>query len=133
MKQDLSGLTILAVDDTPANIDVVKGVLSESYFVQAAINGKMALKIIELKKPDLILLDIMMPEMDGYEVCKALKANDETSDIPIIFSGGSGLLTFPKQLMGGGISYQLLTAMGIEEHRLIIESSSRNTIGKNFP
>lgn len=59
MNQNLTGSTVLAVDDTPANIDVVKGVLSDSYFVQAAVNGKMALKIIEKKKPDLILLDVM--------------------------------------------------------------------------
>lgn len=76
---------ILTVDDTPANIDVVKGVLSESYFVQAAINGEMALKILEKRKPDLILLDIMMPGMDGYEVCARVKSNENTKDIPIIF------------------------------------------------
>ena len=52
--------TILAVDDTLANIDVVKGVLAQDYLVQAALSGKMALKIIEKQKPDLILLDIMM-------------------------------------------------------------------------
>lgn len=80
-----SKLTILAVDDTPANIDVVKGILSDIYFVQAAINGKMALKIIEQKKPDLILLDIMMPDMDGYEVCQQLKSDPKTCSIPIIF------------------------------------------------
>lgn len=82
---DLSNLTILAIDDTPANIDVVKGVLSDSYFIQAATNVKVALKIIEKKKPDLILLDIMMPEMDGYEVCQLLKNDNKTEDIPIIF------------------------------------------------
>jgi len=77
--------TILAVDDTLANIDVLKGVLAQDYLVQAALNGKVALKIIEKQKPDLILLDIMMPEMDGYEVCKILKSKKLTNDIPIIF------------------------------------------------
>ena len=85
MSQDNTKPTILTVDDTPANIDVVKGVLSNKYFVQAAVNGKMALKILEKKKPDLILLDIMMPEMDGYEVCKRIKADASARDIPIIF------------------------------------------------
>ena len=85
MNQLPSGLTVLVVDDTPANIDVVKGVLSESYFVQAAVNGEMALKIVQKKKPDLILLDIMMPGMDGYEVCKRLKSDVTTHDIPVIF------------------------------------------------
>ena len=61
--------TILAVDDTLANIDVVKGVLAQDYLVQAALSGKMALKIIEKQKPDLILLDIMMPEMAGHQAC----------------------------------------------------------------
>jgi len=85
MNLNTSQHTILAVDDTPTNIDVVKGVLADSYFIQAAVNGKMALKIIEKKKPDLILLDVMMPEMDGYEVCRRLKADEATRDIPIIF------------------------------------------------
>jgi sigma-B regulation protein RsbU (phosphoserine phosphatase) len=82
--------TILAVDDTPENLDVVKGVLSGEYTVKAAINGKMALKVAESQKPDLILLDIMMPEMDGYEVCRRLKSDPETADIPVIFLTAKG-------------------------------------------
>ncbi len=85
MTQDISKVTVLVVDDTTTNIDVLKGILAESYFVQAAVSGKMALQIIARKKPDLILLDIMMPEMDGYEVCRLLKSNEETRDIPVIF------------------------------------------------
>ena len=85
MSRDISKPTILAVDDTPANIDIIKGVLAQDYFVQAAVNGMMALKIIEKKKPDLILLDIMMPGMDGYEVCLRIKAEETSRDIPIIF------------------------------------------------
>lgn len=77
--------TILAVDDTVTNIEVVKGVLSDNYLVQAALSGEVALKIISKRKPDLILLDVMMPEMDGYEVCERLKASEETKDIPVIF------------------------------------------------
>ena len=76
---------ILAVDDTPENLDVVKGILATDYTVKAAINGKMALKIAEKQPPDLILLDIIMPEMDGYEVCKQLKSNPLTREIPVIF------------------------------------------------
>jgi putative two-component system response regulator len=77
--------TILAVDDTPENLDVLKGVLINKYSVKGAINGPMALKIAEKQQPDLILLDIMMPGMDGYEVCTQLKANPLTADIPVIF------------------------------------------------
>jgi sigma-B regulation protein RsbU (phosphoserine phosphatase) len=76
---------ILAVDDTPENLDVVKGILASEYTVKAAINGPMALKIVEKQKPDLILLDVMMPGMDGHEVCSRLKANPATQDIPVIF------------------------------------------------
>lgn len=85
MTEDGAKQAILVVDDTPLNIDMIKAALSDTYFVQAAVNGKMALKIIDKKMPDLILLDIMMPEMDGYEVCKRLKSNAATRDIPVIF------------------------------------------------
>jgi putative two-component system response regulator len=77
--------TILIVDDTSANLDVLKGVLGKSYNIQAALNGHIALKIAAKHTPDLILLDIMMPEIDGYEVCKQLKANADTFNIPVIF------------------------------------------------
>ncbi|GAB6146556.1 response regulator [Desulfocicer niacini] len=85
MFQTQSKETILAVDDTPTNIDTVKAVLSEKYLIQAAVDGKTALKIIQKKKPDLILLDIMMPGMDGYEVCQRIKADPANENIPIIF------------------------------------------------
>jgi len=78
--------TILIVDDTPENLDVLKGILSPRYGVKAATNGKTCLRIATSPAPpDLILLDIMMPEMDGYEVCLQLKENPETSMIPVIF------------------------------------------------
>jgi sigma-B regulation protein RsbU (phosphoserine phosphatase) len=85
MSEKNDKFTILAVDDTPENLDVVKGILSPEYIVKAATSGPMALKIAEKQKPDLILLDIMMPDMDGYEVCKRLKENEQTKDIPVIF------------------------------------------------
>lgn len=78
--------TLLIVDDTPQNIDVLRGILKGSYKVKVATDGEKAIKVAFSKnKPDLILLDIMMPGMDGYEVCRQLKANEETKDIPIIF------------------------------------------------
>lgn len=85
MNQQHPRATILAIDDTPANIDVVKAVLSADYLIQAAVNGPMALKIIDRQPPDLILLDIMMPEMDGYEVCQRIKADPRFRDLPVIF------------------------------------------------
>ena len=77
--------TVLIVDDNADNLDVLSGVLRPFYKVKAAINGKLALKIITKSKPDIILLDIMMPDMDGFEVCRQLKANPVTSTIPVIF------------------------------------------------
>lgn len=77
--------TVLVVDDTPENIDVLKGILSDYYGIRAATNGALALKIVEKQPPDLILLDVMMPDMDGYEVCRHLKSDEKTADIPVIF------------------------------------------------
>jgi len=79
---------ILAVDDTPENLDTVKSILVPDYIVKAAINGMVALKIAGRKPPDLILLDIMMPGMDGYEVCRQLKSDSGTAHIPVIFLSG---------------------------------------------
>ncbi|MGC9400090.1 MAG: sensor histidine kinase [Anaerolineae bacterium] len=77
---------ILIVDDTPANLRLLSGMLSErGYKVRSVINGAMALTAARAAPPDLILLDIRMPEMNGYEVCEALKADEHTADIPIIF------------------------------------------------
>src|ERR1700734_2620467 len=81
--------TILVVDDTPINIGVISGALKDSYATKVATNGEKALAIASAtEKPDLILLDVMMPEMDGYEVCRRLKANPDTKEIPVIFLTG---------------------------------------------
>ena len=77
--------TVLVVDDTPANIDVLVGTLKGQYNVKAAINGNMALQIAKQTPPDIILLDIMMPEIDGFEVCQRLKSDYLTRRIPVIF------------------------------------------------
>jgi len=78
--------TILAVDDTPENLQLIHGLLKDDYRLRIANRGDAALKIAAtLPVPDLILLDIMMPEMDGYEVCKRLKADHITAEIPVIF------------------------------------------------
>ena len=76
----------MIVDDQPTNLQVLgKRLLIENYSIMAAMNGKIALEMVEERKPDLILLDIMMPEMSGFEVCKILKQNPKTQSIPIIF------------------------------------------------
>jgi adenylate cyclase len=77
---------VLVVDDTPTNVTVVSGVLKGLFRTKVATNGEKALAIATgAEKPDLILLDVMMPGMDGYEVCRRLKANPETAEIPVIF------------------------------------------------
>lgn len=86
MIQEKNKPIILVVDDTPDNIEVLRWVLQEDYQVMAATHGKKALKIAQgTPKPDLILLDVMMPDVDGYDVCRQLKADPRTSRIPVIF------------------------------------------------
>lgn len=80
-----SQFTILVVDDTIANIEVLINALSNEYNVSVALDGKSALEIMESQKIDLVLLDIMMPEIDGIEVCRMIKAHEEFKEIPIVF------------------------------------------------
>ncbi len=76
---------ILVVDDTEANIDILVETLAPDYDVSVALSGADALDSVAEELPELILLDVMMPEMDGYEVCRRLKADERTADIPVIF------------------------------------------------
>ena len=77
--------TILVVEDVAANIDILVDFLADDYAVSVALDGPSALNAVISVKPDLILLDVMMPGMDGYEVCAKLKSNPATRDIPVIF------------------------------------------------
>ena len=80
---------VLVVDDTPANIQIVNSILRDTYKIRIATNGAKALELAAgTPAPDLILLDVMMPEMDGYEVCTRLKEATGTRDIPVIFLTG---------------------------------------------
>ena len=85
--QDLSRKpTVLIVDDTPENLKLMTGLLAVDYDTRVANNGERALRVaLEAMPPDLVLLDIMMPGMDGYEVCRRLKADARTRDVPVIF------------------------------------------------
>ena len=84
MHQTSSG-TVLIVDDTETNIDILVEALGNDFDLRVAMDGETALEAVADEPPDLILLDIMMPGMDGYEVCSRLKASPETRDIPIVF------------------------------------------------
>ncbi|HOO27715.1 MAG TPA: two-component system response regulator [Lachnospiraceae bacterium] len=76
---------VLVVDDVPDNITLLSGLLKEYYQVKVALNGEKAIAMVRKSPPDIILLDVMMPVMDGYETCRILKANDAWKDIPVIF------------------------------------------------
>lgn len=98
---------VLIVDDNPANLSLLSAMLVErGYEVRAAINGAMALKAAQAAPPDVILLDVSMPEMDGYEVCRRLKADDRTRAIPIIFvSALDALRDKVAAFEAGGVDY----------------------------
>jgi PleD family two-component response regulator len=98
---------ILAVDDTRPNLRLLVEILAEGgYKVRPAANGQMALEAAKVEPPDLILLDIMMPEMNGFEVCRQLKADERTRDIPIIFiSALDETLDKVKAFAIGGVDY----------------------------
>jgi two-component system sensor histidine kinase/response regulator len=98
---------ILIVDDTLANLDLLLAMLSnQGYKVRAAINGTMALKSVFSATPELILLDINMPDMDGFEVCRQLKSDDRTREIPIIFISASDQMDDKvRAFETGGVDY----------------------------
>jgi DNA-binding NtrC family response regulator len=98
---------ILIVDDAPANLDVLTRLLEpRGYRVLAASSGSAACRIAERAQPDLILLDILMPEMDGYETCRQLKSRDPTSQIPVLFiSARDGTASLVAGFRAGGVDY----------------------------
>ncbi|WP_230874578.1 HD domain-containing phosphohydrolase [Methylomonas sp. LL1] len=98
---------IVIVDDQPNNLRVLSGILQQAgYKVRPALDGAVALKSIKSSPPDLVLLDIRMPEMDGYEVCRQLKRDEQTRDIPVVFI--SALQDMEDKLaafQAGGVDY----------------------------
>jgi len=96
---------ILIIDDNPGNIDFLLGLLTE-YDISAAVDGERALDQISQEIPDLILLDVSMPGMDGYEVCSIIKSNPETKDIPVLFlSANTDAESIVKGFDVGGVDY----------------------------
>ncbi len=88
--REISDCHVMVVDDTEANVDILVETLGDDYEVSVAMDGQSALEYVDSDPPDLILLDIMMPEMDGYEVCRRLKADEATRHIPVIFVTAMG-------------------------------------------
>jgi class 3 adenylate cyclase len=106
-KTDQVPASILVVDDLPANLNLLTSMLKEkSYRVRPVPNGKLALKAVEHEPPDLILLDINMPEMDGFEVCRRLKQDERFRNIPVIFiSALTETEDKIKAFRSGGVDY----------------------------
>jgi len=102
-----SDKNILIIDDTVDNLKVLsEQLISEGYIVRPVTSGELAFKTIETKIPDLILLDIKMPKMDGYEVCRRLKENKSTKDIPVIFISALGETSEKTRAFeAGGVDY----------------------------
>jgi putative two-component system response regulator len=99
--------TVLVVDDTPDNLSLMSALLKNSYKVKVANHGDKALRIAaSATPPDLILLDVMMPDIDGYEVCRRLKASPRTRDIPVVFlTARSEVEDEQKGLALGAVDY----------------------------
>ncbi|MBE9161013.1 response regulator [Tychonema sp. LEGE 06208] len=129
---------ILIVDDTPENLQVLSATLSDrGYKVRGVINGKMAIRAARSGSPDLILLDIKMPEMDGYEVCTQLKADPKTAEIPVIFiSALDEVLDKVTAFQVGGVDYitkpfHIAEVLARIEHQLTIQRLKRQLLDRN--
>jgi len=98
---------ILIVDDTPDNLNLLSRLLKkQGYTVRTAINGQLALQSIQTDPPVLILLDVVMPEMDGFEVCQRLKSNKQVQHVPVIFLSGLNELSYKiRAFEVGGVDY----------------------------
>jgi putative two-component system response regulator len=118
--------TILIVDDTPENLRVLLELLKQQgYKARAVPNGRLALQAAANEPPDLILLDIMMPEMDGYEVCRCLKRDEKLREIPVIFLSALGeTLDKVRAFDVGGVDY-ITKPFQIEEVRARVETHLR--------
>lgn len=130
---------ILIVDDTPENLQVLSATLCDrGYKVRGVINGKMAIRAAMSGSPDLILLDIKMPEMNGYEVCAQLKAEPQTSEIPVIFiSALDEVLDKVKAFQIGGVDYitkpfQVEEVLARVEHQVTIKRLQKELIARNI-
>ena len=129
---------ILAVDDTPQNLHLLVDILTEyDYKVRPVPNGKLAISAAKINPPDLILLDIMMPGLDGYQVCKQLKSDPETKDIPVIFiSAVSETVDKVKAFAVGGADYitkpfQMYEVLMRVKHQLAIRDLEQQLKSSN--
>lgn len=128
---------ILIVDDTPANLDLLTGMLRDRFRVRAAASARRALATVRGFPLDLVLLDVDMPEMDGYAVCRAIKADPATRDVPVIFvSALDGALDKVAAFESGGADYvtkpfQVAEVMARIDHQLQLSRLQRDLARKN--
>ena len=128
---------ILCVDDEPVNLTIMEELLQDNYELSIVKSGESCLQQVDIQKPDLILLDVNMPEMDGLETCARLKADAETAEIPIIFV--SALASQAELMAGyeaGGDDY--ITKPFSEEilqkrFRSCLQVSAENRSSRRFP
>ena len=137
-KSNLSINNILIVDDTPDNLRLLsKTLIQEGYKVRCAVNASMALLTIRAKQPDLILLDINMPDIDGFELCKQLKASKDTKNIPVIFvSALDEIFDKIKAFEAGAVDYiskpfQIPEVLLRVSNQLKLENLKKELIKKN--
>jgi CheY-like chemotaxis protein len=104
---DINSDTILVVDDNPINVEILQALLAkEGYFTSTASGGRQCLNIVENESPNLILLDVDMPDMNGFDVCKTLKRAPSSSEIPVIFvTGLTDNKTITEAFESGGTDY----------------------------
>ena len=114
---------VLVVDDEPANLELIRQILSEKYSISFAVNGDTALSILKKIQPDIVLLDVLMqPGMDGYEVCRRIKADEKCRDIPVLFISSLGdTMDKIKAFSTGGVDY-ITKPFQPEEMKARIES-----------
>jgi diguanylate cyclase (GGDEF)-like protein len=137
-KFDHNSGMILLVDDTPENLRLLSNILeSQGFKVKKTVSGKMAIQAAKIKPPDLILLDINMPEMNGYEVCRQLKAHEETANIPIIFISALDQTVDKIKAFGiGGVDYitkpfQELEVLARVKSQIIISQQQQLLLAQN--
>ncbi len=120
--KELARCTVLLVDDTRENLDILVGAMAGTYELMVAMDGQTALDISRSAQPDLILLDIVMPDMDGYEVCRRLKSSPITAAIPVIFlSALSEISSKTKGFQLGAVDY-ITKPLEVEEVRARVKT-----------
>ena len=131
-------MKILIVDDEPANVTLLTNALKDSYEICTAKDGYEAISLVREQQPDLVLLDVMMPEMDGFEVCRVMRADETFADMPIIFV--TALQSLDNEEHGlelGGVDYitkpvniklaklRIRNQLDLKQHRNIIEAQNK--------